>query len=266
MTERPEDQRLRERIARLEADLESRLQGPESGTARMLVMVLDLGHKPDFTPAVFACSPAGATGIEQEGGGSDLMARTQVMFVTVLGAVPDAGDYLLARLIGGRWVAERGASAPETGHTVTGCPCHNIPDSIFLRVQNAPPPSVTRLVWPATITWQTKPADLHVYNIPSPGYFSDVFEGIGHLEDGTEYVASTFRYYFSCSLGLYVVSGLFIDGSPGGYPGSFPIMQWLIGLGFDGVFNACSPFNLPFGSPASLIIRNQGVSMDASGP
>lgn len=208
-------------------------------------------------------NPVSIVGPEVEGGaGGFSIDNSATVPVYLVGPRPaQPGDMLLCRFIGHRWVAERSGTS-QTTHTLVGCPCAAIPSSLYLHVQNAPPPFVTRLVWPATITWQTKPADLHVYNIASPGYFSDVYQGIAHLSDGTAYVASTFRYYFSCSLGFYVVSGLFTDGSPGGYPGSFPIMQWLIGLGG----NTCTPFNLPSGSPASTVIRNQGVSLSATGP
>lgn len=138
------------------------------------------------------------------------------------------------------------------GHTVAGCPCTAIPDTIYLHV--ASPPSGDNLVFPAAIAWQTKPSDLSRYTSDPTGYYSDEFtSSSGNYK---------FRYWFGCSQGQYFVSGLFTPDSPLGYPGRFLVMQWLVGLSG----NTCTPFSLTNGSTANTSFRAAGISVDGTGP
>jgi hypothetical protein len=69
----------------------------------------------------FLAYPIELDGAETEGGsGTPLVDGSQPVIVDVLGHQPSAGDLLTAYAVGGRWVAERGASS---GGTLACSPC-----------------------------------------------------------------------------------------------------------------------------------------------
>jgi hypothetical protein len=114
---------LADRLARDPGD--TLAQGPA-----LLVKVFAETAVPTATLKYFACHPVKVGGAESEGTAPTLTAdASQKLYVAVLGGpVPVAGDYLIARLVGGRWVAGKGAGAAPPAPTcgsisilVNGC-------------------------------------------------------------------------------------------------------------------------------------------------
>jgi hypothetical protein len=202
-------------------------------------------------------NPVSVLGAEAEGGaGVTLADTTTTVPVYLVGpGLPQTGDLLVCRFVDFRWVAERkGATAPG-GNTIPGCPCVDIPASLYMHVATQPVAGFVSFVFPSALQWMAKPAELAIYRSDAFGYYgtTDVWSS-----DNT----SKFRYWFSCSGGIYFVSGLLTPDSPFGYPGQFLIMSWLAGL----PGNTCSPFRLTNGSTTSSVYRVQGISIDTGGP
>lgn len=76
----------------------------------MLVQVYQKTAIPTTTGKYFACHPVDPGGAECEGCTPTLAASTvETVYVLVVGSrIPVAGDYLIAKSIGGRWVASAG--------------------------------------------------------------------------------------------------------------------------------------------------------------
>jgi len=89
-----------------------------SSSAAQLVQIGNGGHMPTATNAIFLGYPAFLDGAETEGGSPAYhVDGTRTVPVLVIGSrVPVAGDFLVARAVGGRWVAESGGTPP-------GLPC-----------------------------------------------------------------------------------------------------------------------------------------------
>jgi hypothetical protein len=97
------------------------MQGPVRA-----VQVFAQAAVPTTVPRYFACHPLVTGGVEGEGQALVATPDTaQVLYVAVLGPrVPVAGDRLIARLVGPRWVADSGksTSAPPGGCSGSGVP------------------------------------------------------------------------------------------------------------------------------------------------
>ena len=92
-----------------------------SGTPRRLVQIYDGGSMPSAPDHFFLAFPVELDGSEAEGlTGTPVIDSSQSIVVNVIGHAPSPGDILTAYAVGGRWVAERGASA---GVPVTCSPC-----------------------------------------------------------------------------------------------------------------------------------------------
>lgn len=91
------------------------------GTAPMLVQVFQQTTIPTTTGKYYACHPVDPGGAECEGCIPTFTAEAGTVFVLVVGPrVPVAGDYLIAKPIGGRWVAEKtGGGCPSNILTFT---------------------------------------------------------------------------------------------------------------------------------------------------
>jgi len=200
-------------------------------------------------------TPVSVMGAEAEGGAGSVVASDPSVTIPVFLVGPAAanqGDLLVCRFIDYRWAAER-CRRSDVGHLILGCPCSSIPTTLFLNVANPPSNGNASLVYPATLHWQVKPADMATYRSDDPGYYTDT---VFSSTDGSY----QFRYKFGCSQGFYYVSGLIVPGSPLGYPGEFAIMQWLVGL----PGNTCLPFRLTAGGSGNVDYRNQGISIDGA--
>jgi hypothetical protein len=118
-------------LRRRQAELAERLDRDPGDTLAagpaLLVQVFAEAAVPTVALKYFACHPVKVGGAETEGTAPTLAADAgQKLYVAVLGTpVPVAGDYLIARLVGGRWVAGKGVAAPALSSsicpTVTAC-------------------------------------------------------------------------------------------------------------------------------------------------
>jgi hypothetical protein len=139
--------------------------------------------------------PVSVLGAEQEGGNGTFAVddSTTVLVYLVGPHRANQGDMLVCRWIDFEWVADRGGSTVG-GHFLSGCPCTNIPDTLYLHVASQPTnPLVRSYAHPATLRWQTRPADLDSYNIETAGYFSDIVETVG-IVFGQTAVLNRYRY------------------------------------------------------------------------
>jgi hypothetical protein len=203
-------------------------------------------------------NPVSILGQEFEGGLANISVDTSVTIPVYLVGPHSAmqGDLLPCRFVDYRWAAERSSppSPPAPGHTLLGCPCTNIPSTIYFHVASQPQ-NVESLVFPATLQYGPVPSELTQYNSDPVGYYSTTA-----LWASDSYYK--FRYWFGCSQGTYFVFGLMTPDSPLGYPGKFGIMSWLVGM----PGNSCSPFSLTNGASSSPLYMSQGIKVDAVGP
>lgn len=208
---------------------------------------------PTTTRKYFAMHPVDVLGTETEGGtGSKTVDATKTFYAFVVGTTaPVAGDDLVCRFVGHRWVAECCASA--SGITLGGCPCAGIATTLHL---DAPAPGGHPYV-DADLTWQAIPANVTGPNtagviIGTEGFFSAVLTNpiysppINNIQ--------TYRWYLRCLSGYYSLYFLVVtDSALGGsvpyvWTGTF-IDRYIIGGA-----NTCSPFSLSSssgGSPSS---------------
>src|SRR3954466_3604522 len=91
------------------------IAGPPAprGTPRFLGRVVNGGSMPTQTERVFLLEPVRLDGSETEGATASLLVDGSRMIpVIVLGQTPpQPGDLLVAQAVGGRWVAQAGASS-----------------------------------------------------------------------------------------------------------------------------------------------------------
>lgn len=161
LTRRYEDLRGR-------AELRHALNGGDVDSPALLGQVMNgNGGMPQSVPGQFLVQPVYLPGVPNgvptEGSAPTFGADGVPELVTVLGpGVPRAGDVLLARLVGSRWVAEFGKSGGK-------CDCRCVPKVLTLRSDWAPTDAAGAVVagpfanglveFPVTLTWGPPPVD-----------------------------------------------------------------------------------------------------------
>lgn len=122
---------LRDRLAAIDNAL-GRLATPADGTAYRVFRVYDAGHIPASLPKFFACRPVDVGGTEAEGATATTTEESGVTeYVGVFGGkVPVAGDYLVASIVGGRWLAEHGGQSDRSN--CTNCPDRFLPRFLYM--------------------------------------------------------------------------------------------------------------------------------------
>jgi hypothetical protein len=191
---------------------------------------------PTSTGKYFSVHPVTILGTEGESNpGALSVDTTRTALVYVIGSkAPVAGDYLVCRFVGSRWIAERMAKPQAQLITIPGCPCTTIPPVLQMTSSNTTANNglfqSTSLVYGPTPPEFT-PLGLGASCFLSPSYFTDNSTG------------DHFRYYFGCFSGFYIITRVFqvsILGSP--YKDTIRY-KWFVG--FPG--NTCSPFLLSNG-------------------
>jgi hypothetical protein len=191
---------------------------------------------PTSTGKYFSVHPVSVLGVEAEGNpGARTVDATRTALVYVIGSqAPLAGDDLVCRFVGNRWVAERMAKPQAQLITIPGCPCTTIPPNLNMHSSNTTANNglfqSSPLVYGPTPPEFT-PLGLGASCFLSPDYFQDNSTG------------DYFRYYFGCFSGFYIITRVFqvsILGSP--YKDTIRY-KWFVG--FPG--NTCSPFLLSNG-------------------
>lgn len=114
---------LRGRQAEAEAGRDGRRGESVTQGPALLVEVFAEATVPTATGKYFACHPVVLGGVEAEGETPSFAAdAAQALYVAVLGGTaPEAGDRLLARLVGGRWLAESGGASTPPVPCATDC-------------------------------------------------------------------------------------------------------------------------------------------------
>ena len=201
---------------------------------------------PTSTNKFFAVHPVNVVGAEGEGNaGTSSVDLTRTFYVYVIGSnAPVAGDMLVCRYVGNRWVAERMGTA-SSRITLPGCPCL-IPLSLTMSVVR--PDANFGMFQNCTLAWQATPPGLALLSLGASSYLSTTT-----ILD--ELTLDEFRYHFFCSGGYFCINRVYetsVYGSPfsdairyrwqGGQPG-----------------NSCTPFLMsngrvfPGGDPTSVV-------------
>ncbi len=191
---------------------------------------------PTSTGRYFAVHPTTILGAEGESNpGALSVDPTRTVLVYVIGSqAPVAGDYLICRFIGSRWIAERMAKPQAQLITIPGCPCTTIPGTLNMAVTH--PDANNGLFQPTTLVYGPTPPEYVPLALGDNCYLSP-----GSFTDSS--TTDSFRYYFGCFSGFYIITRVFqvsIFGSP--YKDTIRY-KWFVG--FPG--NTCSPFLLSNG-------------------
>jgi hypothetical protein len=221
-------------LARFRAIVAGPDTNPPSGPEPFVGIVFADPSVPTTAGVYFATHPVDVTGTEAEGGGGTLVANSDiVVFVDIIGKPAVAGDLVLARWVGYRWVAQRLGSG--TGIVVVpGCPCASSPNPIYQH--SSAPASNNHMFQDATIAYgTTDPSILPVVIQPS-AYISTV----AFLDP---IISCYFYYFLTCYFGGYILTRVY-PTSPMGNPFRDAIRYTWI-PGFPG--NTCAPFLLANG-------------------
>jgi hypothetical protein len=185
-----DDARLR---TRLDAARGRLALAPGRGAPALVGRVYAHPTVPATTGVYFSVHPVAVAGAEAEGGPGVLTADAATSFLAYVpgGRVPVAGDDLVCRFIGHRWVAD-----PIGGAGITACTCTSLPASLTLTV--APHGStvgdLTYMFHSDSLVYQPWPTAY----VGLPGY---VAGGSAFLCQGTwtDQFSNQFRYYFYCT-------------------------------------------------------------------
>lgn len=222
------------RADRLEAALAGHQAPLVPDASALLVQVFDAGSIPTSLPAVFAAHPVPrVTGVEKEAGSySAAPATGTTVYVTVFGShAPAAGDLLVARRAGRRWVAWRGSPGTPTA-SVPGCPCPTMPVLLHMAVDH-----------PETNNHIFQPATLQFYQPPPPEFAPLALGPRAYLSTASfrdDDSGDEFWYYLSCSQGFYFLTRVYLHSVFGSPFQDIIRYKWLVGL----PGNTCNPFAL----------------------
>jgi hypothetical protein len=193
------------------------------------------------SPGRFASvHPVAVLGAEGEANPGTLLVDTSTMvLVYLLGpGVPAAGDDLVCRFVGHRWVAERMDDGGGTMISLPGCPCAAIPS--VLHMTSGDTTCDGGMFQNCVLAYGPTPS---VYT--PLGLGASCFLSTGSFTDGN--TGDSFQYTFSCGPSGYTLSRVYavsIFGSP--YK-DVVRYTWVIGE----FGNTCTPFLLNRGQPNS---------------
>jgi hypothetical protein len=171
-------------------------------------------------------------GKEAEGSAASLSVDTSRAFlVDVIGPKPAvAGDYLICRFVGHRWVADRmGGKGQSVSISIPGCPCSQSPATITMT--SSKPSSNNQIFQSAVLQYGPTPSALLPVVLTSSSYlstatFSDPILNV------------PFFYFLTCTINSYVLTRVY-PSSPFGSPFRDSVRyKWV--PGFPG--NTCAPF------------------------
>lgn len=206
---------------------------------------------PTTTGVYYSVHPVFVAGTEAEGGSGILNVDTSRSFLVYLvGSAPAvAGDSLLCRFIGSRWVAERMSHATSTMINLLGCPCQ-IPSTLTMSVQY---PSLNFNIFQnATIQWMAVPSGLAALQLGPYAFLSTA-------QFTDELSTDQFRYQLFCSGGFFSITRVFEQSQFGSPFREAYRFRWLPGL-YGGT---CTPFLFPQGQVFQG--GNQGTIVTLSG-
>lgn len=191
---------------------------------------------PTSVDEYFAVHPVSVLGAETEGGPGTLVVNTSaIVLVYVIGpTVPQAGDDLICRFVGNRWISDKSEGSSGIRIAIPGCLCLSTP--VLLHVNSSKPNSNDGMFQNCTIAYGPTPADLIDLGIGDYTFLSvESFQD----QDTGDY----FRYLFTCNTDLYGLTRVYADSIFGSPFKDVLRYTWLI----DYPGNTCSPFLLTVG-------------------
>jgi hypothetical protein len=192
---------------------------------------------PTSTGQYFSVHPVDVSGPEQEAGAGVLTTdASRTFLVDVVGSKPAvAGDYLICRFVGNRWVADRMGTSQPPGVFIPGCPCALSPAT--LHMTSSKPQSNNGIFQSAVLQYGPTPAALLPVVLTPNAYLS--------TSSFTDPVLNAeFWYYLLCHFGAYVLTRVYVH-TPLSSPFRDAIRYtWFVGL----PGNTCTPFLLSTGS------------------
>ena len=196
---------------------------------------------PTSTGRYFSVRPVTALGLEGEGEtGTLAVAPSTTVLVYVVGAkAPAAGDDLVCRHLGHRWVAERASG--QGGRIVIDtpfCPCPKTPRT--LRMTATPEMCGQGVFRSATLVGG-----------PLPDGFAGRVQGINPMLSAETFTdlfsGDRFRYVFTCESRSYALSRIYPSSPYGDYFQDLVRYRWPC----PSALNGCNPFLLLEGVAAS---------------
>jgi hypothetical protein len=184
---------IRSRLGASSDDLDRLSDVPPLGSARMVGRVFAKATLPTTNAVYYAVHPVDVGGTESEGSSGVLSAdTTRTCYFLVLGTkAPAVGDDLIARSIGGRWVAWRGGASSGSGIVTmpASCQCHTGPATIQLTITGSQAGWFLPIFHDDTFDWTV-------------GYLGvtglNVYVGRVSRTDSPRGTSATYHYVVSC--------------------------------------------------------------------
>lgn len=201
-------------------------RGPtHSGYPCMAAQVFGNPAIPTAAGTYVSVHPCQVYGPEVEGGAPTVTVDTaRSLVVYVLGtARPVAGDNLICRFVGNRWVADRFGAAPGGGTVRPGCACPSSPVTITIS-QLGPDDATPRTVQPCTMAFGPLPAWALPLALAADhnGYLST-----SSFVDGS--TGDTFYYHLDCYVGFYALTRIYQTSGFGSPFRDLIRYRWTIG-------------------------------------
>lgn len=230
-----EIRRLRRRQADLDAAMDRAEGEPTAREAAFLGRVYSGGAIPATVPNTYLTHPVVLSGTESEGTAPTAVVNTAAgVPVVVLGPrVPIVGDDLLARKVGGRWVAQTGKVSGGDTVALTNCTgCTATPTTTHFTVTGGSCDG--GILQNCTLVYGPTPA---VYAPLALGANSVI--SVEEFTDGF----GTYQYLLTCSVNDYALTRIYKSGFFGVFRDIVRYTWNVTGSG-----NSCSPFLLANGT------------------
>jgi hypothetical protein len=220
------------------ADDASRRQGDGPAAVFPVVVGQVFGNPtvPTASGVYVSVRPVAVAGVEAEAAPGVLAVDTTRSFLTyVTGSKPPlAGDYLICRFVGNRWVADRMGKASSGGIVIPGCACPSSPATLHVAVSRPDATSLT--LQPCTLFWGPTPAGLLPLAVGANSYLSST----SFTDTST---GDQFWYHFNCYVGYYALTRVYVTSQYGSPYRDLIRYRWPIGAGG----NSCKPFLMASG-------------------
>jgi hypothetical protein len=186
---------------------------------------------PATTGCFYSVHPVTVLGTEGESNpGSLTVDTTSTVLVYVMGGRPPvAGDTLVCRFLGNRWVADPLAQN-GAGVVIAGCACTAIPNS--LSMSSSDPSSNNGMFQNCTLQYGATPSQYAGLTIGAQSYLSTA--------SFTDQFNNSFRYYFYCQGNQFFLTRVYVNSIFGSPFEDTVRYTWTTGSSG----NSCSPFLL----------------------
>lgn len=191
---------------------------------------------PTNTNVFVTINPVDVLGADTEGAvGTLTVDGTRSLLVFLVGSKPvTAGDFVICRFLGNRWVAER-LGKSISGISLAGCPCTSVPTT--LTMTSSKPTSNNHIFQNATFVYAPPPSSLATLNLGANCFLS--------TQQFKDYSTNDqFWYYFGCFQGFYIITRVYAVSTYASPYRDQIRYRWLAGTSG----NTCSPFLLSKGT------------------